>query len=149
MELRLRNGPNGRRPHSEDVMPVVNEYTRECLALEAERSITATKDVIKTLLAALFELRGEPAFIRSDNGPEVIAEAVKSCGSQPQESRRSTSKLVLPGRTPTQRRSSISQPLFRRATKEGGIHEPPPGGEGLGRGVQRNHYNDRAGRTAL
>jgi len=58
------------------MMPVVNEYTRECLALEeAERSITA-KDVIKTL-AALFELRGEPAFIRSDNGPEFIAEAVK------------------------------------------------------------------------
>jgi putative transposase len=57
------------------MMPVVDEYTRECLALEAERSITA-KDVIKAL-AALFELRGEPAFIRSDNGPEFIAEAVK------------------------------------------------------------------------
>ncbi len=57
------------------MMPVVDEYTRECLTLEVERSITA-RDVIKTL-AALFELRGEPAFIRSDNGPEFIAEAVK------------------------------------------------------------------------
>ncbi len=57
------------------MMPVVDEYTRECLMLEVERSITA-RDVIKTL-AALFELRGEPAFIRSDNGPEFIAEAVK------------------------------------------------------------------------
>ncbi len=57
------------------MMPVVDEYTRECLTLEVERSITA-RDVIKTL-AALFELRGEPAFIRSDNGPEFIAEVVK------------------------------------------------------------------------
>jgi putative transposase len=33
-------------------------------------------DVVKTL-AALFELRGEPTFVRSDNGSEFIAKAVK------------------------------------------------------------------------
>ena len=49
--------------------------TRECLALEVERAITA-EEVVKTL-AALFAHRGEPAFIRSDNGPEFIAKAVK------------------------------------------------------------------------
>jgi putative transposase len=57
------------------VMPVVDEYSRECLALEVERSITA-EDVVVTL-GGLFAQRGEPAFIRSDNGPEFIAEAVK------------------------------------------------------------------------
>jgi putative transposase len=57
------------------MMPVVDEYTRECLCIEVERSITA-KEVVKTL-AALFARRGEPAFIRSDNGPEFIAKAVK------------------------------------------------------------------------
>jgi putative transposase len=57
------------------MMPVVDEYTRECLCIEVERSITA-KEVVKTL-AALFTHRGEPAFIRSDNGPEFIAKAVK------------------------------------------------------------------------
>ena len=57
------------------MMPVVDEYTRECLTLEVERSITA-KEVVKTL-ATLFAHRGEPAFIRSDNGPEFIAKAVK------------------------------------------------------------------------
>jgi putative transposase len=57
------------------MMPVVDEYTRECLCIEVERSITA-KGVVKTL-AALFARRGEPAFIRSDNGPEFIAKAVK------------------------------------------------------------------------
>ncbi len=57
------------------MMPVVDEYTRECLAIEVERSITA-EDVASTL-ASLFRRRGEPAFIRSDNGPEFIAKAVK------------------------------------------------------------------------
>jgi putative transposase len=57
------------------MMPVVDEYTRECLTIEVERSITA-EDVVRTL-AALFERRGEPSFIRSDNGPEFIAKAVE------------------------------------------------------------------------
>jgi putative transposase len=43
--------------------------------LKVERSITA-KEVVRTL-AALFGKRGEPASIRSDNGPEFIAKAVK------------------------------------------------------------------------
>jgi putative transposase len=63
---------NGR---SLKMMPVVDEYTRECLTIEVERSITA-KDVVRTL-KALFAHRGEPTFIRSDNGPEFIAKAVK------------------------------------------------------------------------
>jgi putative transposase len=64
------------------VMPIVDEYSRECLALQMERSITA-EDVVKTL-AHLFTERGEPAYIRSDNGPEFISEAIKrwlaACG---------------------------------------------------------------------
>ena len=57
------------------VMPVEDEYSRECLAPEMERSITA-EDVVVTL-AGLFAQRGEPGYIRSDNGPEFIAGAVK------------------------------------------------------------------------
>ena len=52
------------------IMPIVDEYSRECLALDTERSITA-EDVIETL-DRLFTERGEPAYIRSDNGPEFI-----------------------------------------------------------------------------
>jgi transposase InsO family protein len=63
-------------------MPVVVERSRERLALEIERSITAS-DVIETL-DRLFTERGEPECIRSDNGPEFIAEAIKrwlaACG---------------------------------------------------------------------
>ncbi len=57
------------------MMPIVDEYSRECLTIKVERSITA-EDVVRTL-ATLFERRGEPSFIRSDNGPEFIAKAVK------------------------------------------------------------------------
>ena len=63
---------NGRRLK---MMPIVDEYTRECLSVEVERSITA-EGVVATL-GRLFRQRGEPTFIRSDNGPEFIAEAVK------------------------------------------------------------------------
>ena len=57
------------------VMPIVDEYTRERLSLEGERSIEAC-GVIDTL-RRLFIERGEPNNIRSDNGPEFIAEAIK------------------------------------------------------------------------
>ena len=57
------------------MMPVVDEYSRECLALEVKRSITS-EEVVKTL-DRLFAERGAPRFIRSDNGPEFIAQAVK------------------------------------------------------------------------
>ncbi len=57
-------------------MPVVDEYTRrECLSIDVERSITA-EDVVETL-ASLFGRRGEPIFIRSDNGPEFVAKTIK------------------------------------------------------------------------
>ena len=57
------------------MMPVVDEFTRECLAIEVERSLTA-EEVIATL-RYLFQVHGEPEYIRSDNGPEFIATAVK------------------------------------------------------------------------
>jgi putative transposase len=57
------------------MLAVVDEFTRECLTIEVERSMTA-RDVVATL-AYLFEVRGVPRHIRSDNGPEFIAEAVK------------------------------------------------------------------------
>ena len=57
-------------------LSIVDEYTRECLALKVDRSITS-EDVIDTL-AELFAMRGVPKCIRSDNGPEFIARAIGS-----------------------------------------------------------------------
>jgi len=56
-------------------LSIVDEYTRECLALKVDRSITA-EDVIDTL-AELFAMRGVPGAVRSDNGPEFVAQAIQ------------------------------------------------------------------------
>jgi putative transposase len=53
---------------------VIDEYTRECLAIEVARSFTA-QDVIG-VLRYLFAVRGTPQHIRSDNGPEFVAKSV-------------------------------------------------------------------------
>jgi putative transposase len=57
-------------------LSVVDEYTRECLALEVRRSFKS-QDVIQ-VLRELILIRGEPMHIRSDNGPEFIAGAIVS-----------------------------------------------------------------------
>jgi putative transposase len=56
-------------------LSIVDEYTRECLALEVDRSITADKVI--DVLAELFRVRGVSKHIRSDNGPEFIAKAIR------------------------------------------------------------------------
>ncbi len=56
-------------------LSIVDEHTRECLALKVARSITS-EDVIDTL-AELFAMRGVPRHIRSDNGPEFIAQSIR------------------------------------------------------------------------
>lgn len=57
------------------LLTVLDEHTRESLAIEVGRSIRS-RDVI-AVLEELFIVRDLPVFIRSDNGPEFIAEAVK------------------------------------------------------------------------
>jgi transposase InsO family protein len=54
---------------------VLDEYTRECLSIRVERSMGST-EVIQ-MLEWLFLSRGVPAYIRSDNGPEFIAQKLK------------------------------------------------------------------------
>jgi len=56
-------------------LTVVDEFTRECVALEVARSMTAN-DVLD-ILVELFKTRGVPRHIRSDNGPEFIAKAMR------------------------------------------------------------------------
>jgi putative transposase len=57
------------------ILNVVDEYSRECLATKVGRSITS-EDVID-VLDYLALTRGMAKYIRSDNGPEFIANAVK------------------------------------------------------------------------
>ncbi len=57
------------------MLPVVDEFSRECLGIEVARHLTAT-DVVATL-DRLFKEHGAPCYLRSDNGPEFVAHAVK------------------------------------------------------------------------
>jgi len=57
------------------LLNIIDEYTRECLAIEVKRKITS-HDVIDQLFE-LFIFRGIPEHIRSDNGPEFTAKAVR------------------------------------------------------------------------
>jgi len=57
------------------MLTVVDEFTRECLAIDVARR-QRSDDVLERL-AWLFVTRGVPAHIRSDNGPEFTAKAVR------------------------------------------------------------------------
>jgi transposase InsO family protein len=56
-------------------LSVVDEYTRECVALEVEASMSAA-DVVN-VLTECFMARGTPRHIRSDNGGEFIAQVIR------------------------------------------------------------------------
>jgi len=57
-------------------LTVVDEFSRQGLAIEVNRSITAV-DVTR-ILAGLFGQYGRPGCIRSDNGPELVSKVVQA-----------------------------------------------------------------------
>ena len=57
------------------ILTLIDEYSRECLALLVERCITS--DDVLYCLADLFIRHGIPEHIRSDNGPEFTARVVR------------------------------------------------------------------------
>jgi putative transposase len=64
------------------MLTLIDEYTRQCLAIEVGRSIRAV-DAIRVLEQAI-QNHGQPEHIRSDNGPEFIAGAIRDWMSQRQ-----------------------------------------------------------------
>jgi transposase InsO family protein len=57
------------------LLTVLDEWPRECLAIEVDRKLNSER--VLACLARLFLERGVPDYIRSDNGPEFTAEAVR------------------------------------------------------------------------
>jgi transposase InsO family protein len=57
------------------LLTLIDEYTRECLAIRVARRL-GRYEVIETL-AEVMEQRGVPEHIRSDNGPEFIAQELR------------------------------------------------------------------------
>jgi putative transposase len=66
-------------------LTLVDEYTRECLVLQAAGSMTGAE--VRRIVARVVGRRGSPTRIRSDNGSEFICEALtnwwKEVGSEP------------------------------------------------------------------
>lgn len=57
------------------MLTMIDEYTRECLAIDVARRLRA--DDVLERLTELFILRGVPEYLRSDNGAEFTATAVR------------------------------------------------------------------------
>ncbi len=85
------------------LLNVLDGFTHECLAIRVGRKLKAA-DVIDAL-SDLFILRGVPARIRSDNGPEFVAETVQGWIAAV-GARRPPSRPAAPGRAATWRAST-------------------------------------------
>ena len=53
---------------------MIDEFTRECLAIDVAGSIRSPRVI--EVLSKLASVRGAPAYLRSDNGPEFVSRAV-------------------------------------------------------------------------
>jgi putative transposase len=62
------------------LLTVVDEWTRECLAIEVDGRLTASRVI--QVLGQLIQRYGAPRYLRSDNGPEFIAQAIRTWLSQ-------------------------------------------------------------------
>jgi putative transposase len=57
------------------ILTVMDEFTREGFAIAVRRTFPARQVLV--VLSGLFEVHGPPAYLRSDNGPEFVALAVR------------------------------------------------------------------------
>ena len=55
-------------------LTVIDEFTRECLAIDVGRSIRSARVI--EVLSRLISVRGAPLHLRSDNGPEFVSAAI-------------------------------------------------------------------------
>ena len=55
-------------------LTIVDEYTRECLAIDVAGSIRSTRVI--EVLSKLISIHGAPRYVRSDNGPEFVSTAL-------------------------------------------------------------------------
>jgi putative transposase len=55
-------------------LTVVDEWTRECLAIDVAGSIRSGRVI--ELVSRVVSVRGAPRYLRSDNGPEFVSRAI-------------------------------------------------------------------------
>ncbi|WP_085963246.1 IS3 family transposase [Burkholderia ambifaria] len=61
-------------------LTVIDEYTRECLAIDVTGSIRSGRVI--EVLSQLVSLHGAPRYLRSDNGPEFVSRAILKWAAQ-------------------------------------------------------------------
>lgn len=81
------------------MLNIIDEFTLECLAIRIDRKLNST--AVIDVLSDLFILRGVQGNVRSNNGAEFIAKAVREWERKPC----SSSRLAL-GKTATARAST-------------------------------------------
>ncbi|TAE45369.1 MAG: IS3 family transposase [Bacteroidetes bacterium] len=79
------------------IINIIDECSRKVLWTEAHQSITA--QTLIGILDKVIAWRGKPAYIRTDNGPEFISEALKAWADD--EARKIELRFIQPGK-PTQ-----------------------------------------------
>ena len=144
VEGRTHNGRKFR------MLNIIDEFTRECLAIRIDRKLNST-DVIDAL-SDLFILRGVPGHVRSDNGPEFIAKAVREWiaavgaktafiepGSPWENGYCESFNSKLRANSSTAR-SSTASPRQRSSSKHGGATTTP---SGLTHRSDTNHRRQR------
>ena len=101
------------------LLNVIDEYTRECLAIDVDRSIDA--DGVVRCLERLAAERGAPAYVRFDHGPEFIAYALADwCRFNGTGHRLHRSRLTVAERLDRE----LQRPAPRRVLERPGLRHP-------------------------
>lgn len=90
------------------MLTVIDEFTRECLAIDVARKLNS-EDVLERL-SWLMLARGVPEHIRSDNGSEFTARAVQQWLRRVWGAKRCTSRLAVRRRMATSKASTANWP---------------------------------------
>ena len=82
-------------------LTVIDEFTRECLAIDVAGGIRSGRVI--EVLTQLVSVHGAPRYLRSDNGPEFVARAILRWLQRPASRRRSSIRASRGRMAPTNR----------------------------------------------
>ena len=110
------------------ILAIVDDFTRECLALVADTSLSGLR--VARELDALIAARGRPAMVVSDNGTELTSMAILRWSQEP----RSRMALHRARQAAAERlRRELQRPAARRAAERDPVHLARPCPRGAGR----------------
>ena len=110
-------------------LTVVDEFTHECLAIDVAGSIRSARVI--DVLTRLMSVHGAPAYLRSDNGPEFVSNAILRLADR----RRHRNRPDRPRQAVAERHQRIVQRQVPRRVPERRVVPHPPRGPGHHRGV--------------